>query len=69
MLSHHLPGHEEGAHTGIFETKKAFSELETTKIHENYQNSLKNYRLSGFFVKIRQFYTVTCKAKYVEETS
>jgi hypothetical protein len=23
VLSHHLPGHEEGAHTGTFGTKKA----------------------------------------------
>jgi hypothetical protein len=24
VLSHHLPGHEEGAHTGTFETQKSF---------------------------------------------
>jgi hypothetical protein len=67
VLSHHLPGHEEGAHTGIFAMKKAFSSLVTTKISRKikYQQFLK--KTFYFFVKIQQFYQVTCKVKYIEE--
>jgi hypothetical protein len=53
VLSHHLPGHEEGAHTGIFARKKGIFFVGN---NENFTKNMSGFlKIADFFVKIQKF--------------